>query len=93
MYHGTSSAHYESLISGVDLRSCKKRTDFGQGFYLTSNFNQASKHAKNRTFKGEPLVFEYELNLSEFNKFRGKIFPKMTRDWAEMFFNHCIYFY
>lgn len=88
MYHGTNSAHFDSLINGVDLNSCKKRTDFGKGFYLTSNFHQASKHAKNRTFRGEPLVFVYELNIAELKKYNGKIFPRMTRDWAEfVYFN------
>ncbi len=39
LYHGSYTA-----ISDIDLSKCKKGLDFGQGFYLTSSYQQAVKY-------------------------------------------------
>lgn len=84
LYHGTNSKHYESLFKGVSLGECNNQTDFGKGFYLTTKFFQASKHARNRSgFSGEPIVFVYEVDLRALRQYREKIFRKMDMDWAE----------
>lgn len=89
MYHGTSSKHYGSLTKGVDLSTCKKSTDFGKGFYLTTSFRQASKHAQNRTFRDdEPIVFEYEINLKIMRTYNPLFFPQMNRDWAKFIYHN-----
>ena len=36
LYHGSYTA-----IKDIDLAKCKKGLDFGQGFYLTSSYQQA----------------------------------------------------
>lgn len=89
MFHGTSSKHYDSLIKGVDLSACKKSTDFGRGFYLTTSFLQASKHAQNRTFRGnESIVFEYVINLGKLKTYNPKFFHQMNHDWAKFIYHN-----
>ncbi|MCU7767012.1 DUF3990 domain-containing protein [Priestia megaterium] len=87
MYHGTNSRHYQSLFNGVSLRECKNKTDFGRGFYLTTKFIQASKHANNRSrFNGDAIVFVYDVDVAALRQFQEKIFRKMDREWAEFIY-------
>lgn len=58
-YHGTTSNHIESLANNVRLDICNPQTDFSQGFYLTSNLEQARKWAFRK---------EREHNLRELGK-------------------------
>ena len=39
LYHGSYTA-----IKDIELSKCKKGLDFGQGFYLTSSYQQAVKY-------------------------------------------------
>lgn len=89
MYHGTNSRHFQSLFNGVSLRECKDKTDFGRGFYLTTKFFQASKHANNRSkFNGEAIVFVYDINLAALRQFQDKIFTKMDKEWARFIYDN-----
>lgn len=92
-YHGTSSLHHDSLNEGVKIKLPRVRTttDFGAGFYLTSNWNQAYEWAKacckreqseNPDKEIEPLVFEYELDTDAFDSMENRIFGDHTLDWA-----------
>ncbi|MFT4413898.1 DUF3990 domain-containing protein [Fredinandcohnia humi] len=45
VYHGTISEYFNSLIDGIDISRSNDKTDFGKGFYVTLNFNQAMKFA------------------------------------------------
>ncbi|MFB7304074.1 DUF3990 domain-containing protein [Heyndrickxia sporothermodurans] len=87
-YHGTTSEYFSSLSSNIDLSRCKEYTDFGKGFYLTSNFTQASKHAENRaTFEGEPVVFVYELNIANLKEaYTGKFWVEMNSLWSDFIY-------
>lgn len=82
LYHGTSSKQYHSLMNGVNISKSSAYTDFGQGFYLTSDFHQASKHAEKRSFKSSPVVFVFDVNMEELKQFNSKIWLTMDREWA-----------
>ncbi|MEM5030846.1 DUF3990 domain-containing protein [Priestia sp. WB3] len=93
MYHGTTSDEFLSLEKGVKLSCCKTYSDFGQGFYLTSNFKQASIHADKLSRKsfGEdvsPVVFVYEINLEKFYKYDGLKMNKMDTSWAKFIYEN-----
>jgi hypothetical protein len=89
LYHGTGSRQYSSLLQGVNISRCNPCTDFGQGFYLTSDFHQASKHAEKRCFKNaHPIVFEYEVNLSELRKYDSKTWVVMDKNWARFIYQN-----
>ncbi|HHY72039.1 MAG TPA: DUF3990 domain-containing protein [Bacillus bacterium] len=49
VYHGTVSEHFHSLKNGIDLSKSNPNTDFGRGFYVTLNFEQAMKFAEVKT--------------------------------------------
>ncbi|MCY7627732.1 DUF3990 domain-containing protein [Bacillus altitudinis] len=93
MYHGTTSDDFLSLEKGVKLSCCKPRSDFGQGFYLTSNFKQASVHADKLSRKsfGEgvsPVVFVYEIDLEKFYTYHGLKMNKMDTNWAKFIYEN-----
>ncbi len=46
VYHGTTSNHIDSLRTGIDFSKCDKHTDFGLGFYVTKDIEQAIKFAR-----------------------------------------------
>ncbi|WP_455920488.1 DUF3990 domain-containing protein [Priestia megaterium] len=85
VYHGTSSDSYEKLNNNVLIEECLPLTDFGKGFYLTSRYDQASKHARYRLGEGEqPIVFHYEIDLGLLkNGYGVKTFPNMDIEWAK----------
>lgn len=45
-FHGTHSFSTQNIIDNdIDLTQSKKRLDFGPGFYMTTNYEQAKKQA------------------------------------------------
>jgi hypothetical protein len=45
LYHGTSEDSYPSINRGIDFTCCDPITDFGLGFYTTTNLQQAKNWA------------------------------------------------
>ncbi|MFS0615170.1 DUF3990 domain-containing protein [Lederbergia ruris] len=90
LYHGTTSSKYESLRAGVNISFCEEFTDFGKGFYLTSNFLQASRHADKRSGnKEESIVFVYDLDIQGLKQlYQGYILNKMDVEWAKFIYNN-----
>lgn len=91
MYHGTHSGNYDPLLSGIKVNTSNRRLDFGQGFYLTSDFKQASEHArkKSKTTTHEPIVFIYSINRAALRDlYIGEIFNMMNTAWAEFIYDN-----
>ena len=66
LYHASYAA-----IESVDLSACKKRNDFGRGFYLTTNSEQAEKFVRTSIRKsGQDLKFGY-VNIYRMESFQG----------------------
>ncbi|MFD1779882.1 DUF3990 domain-containing protein [Fredinandcohnia salidurans] len=73
-YHGTTSNHAHHIVdAGIDVNKGYKAVDFGQGFYTTSSFEQAKKHAqklwkdaKNNSIS--PAVVRLELDVINLKK-------------------------
>lgn len=81
LYHGTNQE-----IEFIDLAKGLKYKDFGQGFYLTPEFETAQRMAKKRArlFGGEAIVIEYEYDITKCEGLNVKIFPeKATAEWAQ----------
>jgi hypothetical protein len=84
LYHGSNLK-----ISVIDLAITKKGKDFGKGFYLNANRDQAylmAKRTVRRTGKGEPILNAYQFDDSILKKSNGlniKIFEDYTEEWAE----------
>ena len=72
LYHGSNVE-----VKEPSLHYSAKNRDFGQGFYLTPDINQAKSWAikkANSTQIGRPIVSIYEIDDSELNKLNMKKF-------------------
>ncbi len=83
LYHGSNVA-----IEHVDLSRSKRGKDFGQGFYLNANPNQAMEMAARTTRllnDGTPTLscFEFDEDAVTKNGLNIKVFPYYSEEWAE----------
>lgn len=83
LYHGSNVA-----IEHIDLSRSKRGKDFGQGFYLNANPDQAMEMAARTTrFLNEdkPTLscFEFDEDEAIKNGLNIKIFPEYSEEWAE----------
>lgn len=102
LYHGTST-FYRWDYKTIDLKKCRPLTDFGQGFYTTSNFEQAKNWAirvdnlnnkikKNQIFeKTKPIVLCYNINVEVIKKLSGRIFENSDIYWATFIYNNRVH--
>lgn len=82
LYHGSNTT-----VSVPDLSKSKPFKDFGQGFYLSDNYEQAWEMAAQKikqTHRGEPFVseFQFDESLLQSDEFQVKIFSDYSEEWA-----------
>ena len=81
LYHGTNTD-----FDKIDISKSKPNKDFGCGFYLSADFEQA-KNMANIKFEqmetGMPLVQEYSIDEIEMKKLKCLIFDDYTEEWAK----------
>ena len=83
LYHGSNVD-----IENIDLSRSKRGKDFGQGFYLNANPDQAMAMAT-RTARflneGEPTLscFEFDNEEAAKNGLKIKVFTDYSEEWAE----------
>lgn len=82
LYHGTSE---EFEIPNIVM--CKPMTDFGKGFYLSSEIKLAKDWKK---FSPNHHVLIFDIVLSDINtcKLRIKRFNKADKEWAKFIYNN-----
>lgn len=81
LYHGTNI-----MFDEIDLHKSKPNKDFGQGFYLSPDFEQALKMAKIKTEQqqeGTPIVMEFEVDEAEIKEMHTLHFDDYCKQWAE----------
>lgn len=82
LFHGTNQD-----IETIDITAGNKYKDFGQGFYLTPNFESAERMAQKKAhlFGGTPTIISYEYNESVVSPdLKMKVFPEMaTAEWIQ----------
>jgi hypothetical protein len=83
LYHGSNVA-----IEQIDLSRSKRGKDFGQGFYLNANPDQAMEMAVRTTrFLSEGTstlsCFEFDEDEAKRNGLNMKVFPDYSEEWAE----------
>lgn len=85
LYHGSNI-----LIDKIELSKSKPNKDFGRGFYLSDNEEQALEMAKFKTLTlgGEPLIsiFEFDENIITNNTLKVKVFQDYSEEWADFVF-------
>lgn len=87
LYHGSNIE-----IESIDLTLSRPNKDFGKGFYLSENLDQAMNMAefKVELLGGTPVINKFlfdetEMNRNSLNCLR---FPGYTKEWAEFVFNN-----
>jgi hypothetical protein len=45
LHHGTVDLYVASILSAIDVTHGRLSTDFSKGFYTTTNYTQAHRHA------------------------------------------------
>ncbi len=83
LYHGSNIA-----IDKIDLSKSKKGKDFGQGFYLNPNYDQAKAMAEFKTeflAFGTPTVtvFDFDFEGAKADGLNIKTFDDYSEEWAE----------
>lgn len=83
LYHGSNVG-----IEKPDFKYCKPFKDFGKGFYLSAEKNQALDLAKQRvkeTHEGEPIVtaFSFDESLMTSGELKVLTFDDYTEDWIK----------
>ena len=83
LYHGSNIE-----INQIDLSLSRKGKDFGCGFYLNANKQQAIEMAvrtANRMKTGSPVVstFEFDETILSLDELKIKIFEDYSIEWAE----------
>ena len=82
LYHGSNVG-----IEEIDLSKSKTGKDFGCGFYLNPNKNQAKDLAEQKAnfLGGEPevSVFEFDIDNALNEGLKIKIFEDYSEEWAE----------
>lgn len=91
-FHGTIRRFGEEIQRGIDLEKSRYNTDFGRGFYLTNNIEQAKNWARTKqqdyknTFSAEdiePVVIYYVVNIHQLHKLDGKEFAQSNQEWGK----------
>jgi len=82
LYHGSNIE-----IITPDLSKSKPYKDFGQGFYLSADRNQAQRMAEQKTLQmlcGAPIVSEFEIDEGFLSspELNIKIFNDYSVEWA-----------
>lgn len=81
LYHGTNVE-----FDAIDLAKSKPNKDFGQGFYLTADYEQALAMASIKVEQlefGEPLVLTYEVDEELMASLNTLHFREYSEDWAK----------
>ena len=81
LYHGTN-VDFEQ----IDLTKSNRFKDFGQGFYLSADYDQAMAMAKikvDQLEEGEPLVLTFEINEEQIDKLNVLRFQEYSEEWAK----------
>ena len=85
LYHGSNM-----VFEKIDLNKSKTNKDFGQGFSLSDNYEQAEKMAQFKvvTLGGNVNVQSYEVDneILKDNTLNIKIFNEYSKEWAEFIF-------
>ncbi len=85
LYHGSTVS-----IEHIDLSKSRPNKDFGRGFYLSADRQQAWRMGEFKAFTegGEPVMNEYlfDESLLSSDELRVLTFEGYTPEWAEFIF-------
>lgn len=80
LYHGTNVA-----FDSIDLNKSKPNKDFGKGFYLSADYEQAMAMAETKVDQlefGSPIVLAFEIDESQMEGLNILRFNEYSEEWA-----------
>ncbi|WP_162907581.1 RHS repeat-associated core domain-containing protein [Allorhizocola rhizosphaerae] len=88
-YHATTPEAARNIKKyGIDLSAGGVKTDFGQGFYVTTDLDQAQDWAKRKN-KGKPgAIVHFRVRLDDLLKLSYKYFPSAGMAWGRFVLHH-----
>lgn len=81
LYHGTNVA-----FDTIDLLKSKPNKDFGKGFYLSADYDQAMAMANVKVEQleyGSPIVLTFEVDELLLEELNVRRFDSYSEEWAE----------
>ena len=81
LYHGTNAA-----FDTIDLSCSKPNKDFGRGFYLSADKEQAMEMAMAKVDQleyGTSTVMSYEVDETQMNELKVLRFDSYSEEWAK----------
>ena len=81
LYHGTNAE-----FDLIDLSRSKPNKDFGHGFYLSADIDQAKEMAQTKVDQlesGSPVVMSYEVDEEEMASLKLLRFDTYSEEWAK----------
>lgn len=81
LYHGSNVE-----VKNPKIIESKRFLDFGTGFYLTSDYEQAKKWAirtTNRRGKGSPTISVFNVNENEIKNLNTLVFESANKEWLQ----------
>lgn len=81
LYHGTNMD-----FDTIDLSKSKPNKDFGRGFYLSADYDQAMAMAKVKVDQleyGVPIVLAFEVDEKQIGLMNVKYFYEYSEEWAQ----------
>lgn len=81
LYHGTNRE-----FDKIDLLKSKPNKDFGRGFYLSADYEQALNMAQVKVEQletGSPVVMTYEIDDDAWGNLRVLRFENYSEEWAK----------
>jgi len=94
LYHGTVMANANAIVKvGVDILKGRQTTDFGRGFYATTDKTNANEWARRKSARlgSEPAVVLLELDRVRLGRLQSIVFIRGSLHAAEYwsFVSHC----
>jgi hypothetical protein len=88
LFHGSTVA-----VEKPNLRLCRKTTDFGKGFYTTTNFEQAQKWSllkQERSGSAQAVVTEFRIDdgILRSSDYKILFFEGATKEWLDFVVNN-----
>lgn len=86
LYHGSNVE-----VKEPKLLDSKRQLDFGNGFYLTSDIEQARRWALRKVeinHSGKPLISIFEIDETKLNSLKVLTFDKANRSWLRYIVAH-----
>lgn len=87
LFHGSNVP-----IEIIDLSKSRPGKDFGRGFYLSEDKEQAIEMAESKVafLGGDPIVtsFEFDESFLSSNNLKVKLFDSYTEEWARFVYDN-----